>query len=460
MNPPDDRSAIRPNARLAALEYLLDADRRVDRRRGALSALAPADRALFLELTAGAMRRRITLDHVIQAFSSAPLAKIQPLLLEILRLGAYQLIFLRGAKAFAVVDESVKCVPPDFGPKSRGFVNAVLRRLADSLQIEAAPAPPRSASIIDIGAGQQARFERAVLPDPKRSSEEWEAAHSGFSLEAYRLLASAVAKPRLAAVLAAANARPALTLRPNSLRTTAADLVERLRAEGFNCDQRSDGLIAWPEGDPSATAAFAAGLYMVQGAFAARVATLVEPKAGERILDVCAPPGGKACHLAELAPKATVTALAVDEIGADRIRENAERLGLTNLMVRPWSRSADRLPEGPWDAILLDVPCSNSGVLDRRPEARHALTKQAVKDLVTVQRRLLRQALELAERQPTPARIVYATCSILPREDEDLVAGVLDDFPGSDMSDPVRAYPGPDSDGGYACLITVPSKVE
>jgi 16S rRNA (cytosine967-C5)-methyltransferase len=441
-------------ARAAALDYLLDLGRSNQARRRALEDVDPRDRALFVELVAGATRMRITLDAVLQAFANAPLAKLHPAVREILRLGIYQLLYLRRLPPFAVVDESVRLVPRALGARSRGFVNAILRAVALKTQATP-PARERSRRTLGVSDDEMIVFDRDVFPDPAREPRAWMAATYGFTLEAVEIIGKGVGAAKLEGVLAAANGRPRSTLRPRLGRAGARELIAALTAEGFAATATDSGLVALEGGDPARSAAFAAGLFAVQGSFAAQIAPLLDPRAGERILDLCAAPGGKSCHLAELAPAAAVTAVAVDDEGLEHIRESATRLGAANVQPLRREKSAV-LPSGPWDAILLDVPCSNSGVLSRRPEARFAITHEALRSLGQVQRRLLRSAIDILQAQPSGGRIVYSTCSILAGEGRDLVAAILGERPRAALLREISQDPGDGAhDGGYAALIRV-----
>ena len=182
-----------------------------------------------------------------------------------------------------------------------------------------------------------------------------------------------------------------------------------------------------------------------------QAAVRLAPKPGDRVWDVCAAPGGKTCHLAELMSN-TGSIIATD-IRPERLRlieENRERLGADIISPQWIGEDGTGLPDGPFDAILIDVPCSNTGVLGKRPEARWRITASGIIELNRVQERLLSDALA---RLAPQGRAVYSTCSIEPEENSQLVARVLSRFPGIRFVEEASFLPGQPSDGGYQALL-------
>ena len=196
---------------------------------------------------------------------------------------------------------------------------------------------------------------------------------------------------------------------------------------------------------------FPDGFWSVQDESAMQAAILLQPQPGERILDMCAAPGGKTCHLAELSDdQAQITACDVSEERLQRIRYNARRLQLNSVTTILVARDGQDFPAGPFDAILVDVPCSNTGVLWRRPEARWRFHEHELLYLVPLQTRLLIQA---CERLRPGGRIVYSTCSVEPEENRGVVDAVLQAFPEFVLAQDQQFLPGQPSDGAYQALI-------
>jgi len=182
-----------------------------------------------------------------------------------------------------------------------------------------------------------------------------------------------------------------------------------------------------------------------------QAARRLAPLPGQRVWDVCAAPGGKTCHLAELMNN-TGHILATD-IRPERLRlieENRARLGADIVETQLISEDGSHLPDGPFDAILIDVPCSNTGVLGKRPEARWRITAAGITELNHIQERLLNNALD---RLAPHGRLVYSTCSIEPEENSQLVARVLARRPNVKLIEEELFLPGQPSDGGYQALL-------
>jgi 16S rRNA (cytosine967-C5)-methyltransferase len=178
------------------------------------------------------------------------------------------------------------------------------------------------------------------------------------------------------------------------------------------------------------------------------VASAVAPAPGWRVLDLCAAPGGKATQQAELiADRGEVVACDIDETRLQIVGGLARRLGLSAVRCsRLQAQDSGELPPGPFDAALVDVPCSNTGVLGRRPEVRWRLQPNDLLELPALQARLLRQA---AQRVPAGGVVVYSTCSIEPEENRQVVQAFVKEQPGWRLETESEAIPGRPADGGY-----------
>ncbi|NQV26487.1 MAG: methyltransferase domain-containing protein [Rhodopirellula sp.] len=197
---------------------------------------------------------------------------------------------------------------------------------------------------------------------------------------------------------------------------------------------------------------FADGRFTVQDETAMSAAALLAPQPGERVLDLCAAPGTKTTHLAELMKgEGSIVATDVDLGRLRRIEENADRLGFSS-MIQPLVIREDlsELPEGPFDAILIDVPCSNTGVLGKRPEVRSRITPDDIDELVATQKKLLDAAASLVA---PGGRIVYSTCSVEPEENSGVITQFLEKTAGFELVETQEFIPGSPSDGGYQVLL-------
>jgi 16S rRNA (cytosine967-C5)-methyltransferase len=251
-----------------------------------------------------------------------------------------------------------------------------------------------------------------------------------------------------------------LYIRVNPLRTKAADLLK----EFANADIPAELAPGEPPGPEMVRVAgphavtqlpgFDAGRFVVQDLSAARVVAALDPQPGWSILDLCAAPGTKTTQLAEITQDVgRIQATDIDPKRLARVRENITRLGLASVTVVPYEQLEQDRSQG-FDAILLDVPCSNSGVLARRIEARFRITSKAVAGLARTQASLLEKAAGLLK---PGGRIAYSTCSIQRQENEDVVRRFLADHPAFELLHEDLLLPEPegfDHDGGYVAILS------
>jgi len=400
------------SARACALHALVALARgRADRLRESLvtRGLDARDQAFAFELAHGVLRRRRLLDHVLTGLAHRGLPKDVQLHLA-LQLGAYQLLFVAGMPAHAAVHETVELVR-----SNRGFANALLRKLTQA--IEPRPADPAAATT-ELALGPE-RTLLLPLPLPDDPIERLAIVHSlpDFLLQRWRQQFGDDGVQRVAA---AASAVPDVFLRVVTGRSRT-ELQAELAAAGVTCEPAAhELLLRWTGGgSPFSTAAFRQGAFVVQDPTALEAALAVPCGPGATVVDLCAAPGTKTTLLAErVQPGGRVHAFDPDARRRERIADNVARLRLQGTVTIV--ADAARLPVA--DAVLADVPCSNSGVLGRRVEVRLRLDEHAFGELAGLQRQLLTQAIGLCK--PGGA-VVYSTCSIDREENGDVVAAVI-----------------------------------
>ncbi len=436
-------------AREAAFRMLCrpEAQRPRDLRRRMAQGLPVGERPLFFELVAGITRRRVTLDLLIATCAKAPLSRIEKKVLAVMRLAAYQWLYLKGIPDHAALGATLPLLR---SRRARGFANAILRTLMREGRLGEGPAPDEPQRVLPLEDGRWFLCGRPILPEPAESPLLHAAGSHGFSEEAALLLGEELGVDRARDLMAQANERPQSVVRllkGSSIQETCPNLVTEPLGEG---ELKLHGL---PKGvDPGGLAAFVSGDITVQGPFAARVAPLLAPWPDARVLDLCAPPGGKTIHLAERWPTESLFAHAEDRSGWERLQQTLGRCGHQG--VTCLGPGGDPFSAGPFDALLLDVPCSNTGVLKRRPEARHRLTRKSLSSLLRLQRSLLARGLAHLMEAPGRKALVYATCSVLPAENEGLVRQVLKDFPEFTLAEEITSWPfGPWQDGGFAVRL-------
>lgn len=402
------------SARSLALHALVALDRgHIDRLRDGLDSqrLAPRDQAFAFDLAHGVLRRERLLDHVMSGLAHRGLPKDSELQMA-LRLGAYQLLFVRGMPAHAAVHETVELVRGN-----RGFANALLRSLSRAIASRAAD-PTQPTRELALAPELTLLLPSPLPEDPVARLAIVHSLPDFFVARCREQFGDVGA----AQVAEAASAVPGVFLRVVAGRERAA-LQQELAASEVRTElANSPRLLRWTGGNsPFATAAFRAGHFLVQDPTALAAAEAVPCGPGDLVVDLCAAPGTKTTLLAErVRPGGRVFAFDVDPVRRRSIVDNVTRLRLQDVV--EVVTDATRLPRA--DAVLVDVPCSNTGVLGRRVEVRDRLEAGTFAELAAVQRELLQQAIALCK--PGGA-IVYSTCSIDSTENDAVVAAVLAD---------------------------------
>jgi 16S rRNA (cytosine967-C5)-methyltransferase len=391
--------------------------------------LSPRDAGLATELTYGTLRWQRYLDWILAPHSTRKLDALDTRVLVLLRMTAYQLAFLERIPPFAAVSDAVALAKARSRRGVPEFVNAVLRSFSRRGAREREPKPPKDP------------IEALAL---KVSFPTWLAARW---TERYGVAGAE-------ALMRAMNERPPLTLRTNTLRTSRDELAARLKREdrldAATTAYAPEGLTVAQGGAPSAWRAFVDGAFAVQDEASMLVARLLDPKPGDVVADACAAPGTKTTHLAQLMENRG-RILAFDPYPARlaRVPEAAARLGVTVVDARGGTveQHAGRVG-ATCDAVLVDAPCSNLGVLRRNPEVKWRRDASDVRKSGARQREILTAAAAMVK---PGGRLVYATCSLEPEENEaviDAFRATRPDF----VPDPPADFPLPlDDDGVLRC---------
>lgn len=368
--------------------------------------LKEEDRAFITELVYGTLRWRGRLDHVISLFSSKPLNRLDPEILNILRMGAYQLLYLRTPSS-AAVDESVKLSKNFTSGKASGFVNAVLR------------AVDRDRDNIKFPSRDE---DEAVYLSVKHSHPKW----------LVSMYAKTLAVDELEEMLAANNQLPPLTLRVNKIRATREELIKALLVEdGIEAEPTKyspDGIAIKDAPPVRSISAFNQGLCVVQDEAAQLVALIMDPKPGFNVLDTCAAPGGKTTHIAALMEnKGEVNALDANQSRISMIEDNARRLGITIIKARRGDASAPlKYDRNSFNAILVDPPCSDLGVIRRHPDVKWIKTSDQINELAELQLKIISTAAKYVKPEGV---IVYAVCTVSDRENEQVIEKFMETNP-------------------------------
>jgi 16S rRNA (cytosine967-C5)-methyltransferase len=396
--------AVSP-ARLAAFEIL----RRVEEEgafaapllAGATHELSAEDRALCYELVLGVLRWQLWLDGLLEHYAGRGAERLDAPVRRALRLGLYQLRFLERVPARAAVNESVNLAHAARLRSAAPLVNAALRRAAREPDFDPAATLTNPLERVAVSTSH-----------PLWLVARWAAALGLAEAEAFARANNAPAPP---------------AFRVNSLRAEAEAVVEKLRGAGVRLAASRVAPGAWrvEGGGGSALRTLAGeGLIYMQDEASQLVAHVLGARAGERVLDVCAAPGGKTTQVAALAGDgALVLAGDLHEHRLRLLEETCARLGVRGVRAVAFNaEGALPFADESFDRVLVDAPCTGTGTLRHNPEIRWRLAPERVGELAAVQRAILSEAARVVRRG---GRLVYSTCSVEREENEDVVAAFL-----------------------------------
>ncbi|MBA4066034.1 MAG: 16S rRNA (cytosine(967)-C(5))-methyltransferase RsmB [Isosphaera sp.] len=427
----------RSRAREAFAAELIDA---------AAAALSPLDRRFVIQLVNGVLRRKATLDALLKPFIQLPPHAVQPRVWDVLHLGAFQLALLTHVPKHAAVNEAVELAARVGAPKAKGFVNGVLRRVAELVTDDFTDAAGPAA--VPFEDGRYRRLAKPVLPDPAAQPDAYLAAAFSFPKWLVDRWLGRHDFDECVRLGFWFNAPPPLWLRVNKLHGDRETYRLRLAAALIDAEpgEHPQSLRLVESHAVRDLPGYADGDFAVQDHASMLVASAAGVQPGMRVLDLCSAPGGKTTHLAELMDnRGRVTACDPDPKRLETVTALCQRLrikGVETVVLR----ENDEPPAGPFDAAVVDVPCSNTGVLGRRPEVRWRLRPGEFEHLVRLQTRLLIQA---GERVKPGGAVVYSTCSTEPDENGGVVRAVLRGMRSLKLEAEHHAVPGRPSDGGY-----------
>lgn len=396
------------------------------------------DAALVTELAYGSTRRQLALDYAITRFADRKLDALEDKVLAALRIGAYQIFHMR-VPARAAVAETVQGLKEVGLARAAGFTNAILRKLAD---LPGPPLPPASDVVEHLSVRES---------HPKWLVERW--------LRQF-------GRERAEAMLVADNQSPAVVVRANTSKVTRDALLAQFQEAGVDAKATTLsplGIILPPVGRVEDLYGYAEGLWQVQDEAAQLVGVYGAIPETARVLDACAAPGGKSCHLAQ---EHEVVAVDLHANKLRKIESEAKRLGLTGRLKAYAHDAAEPFPQewGEFHAVLVDAPCSGLGTLRRHPELRYRRKEEDFSRLATLQRRILENCQEAV---PAGGLLVYAVCTVEAQEAQDQVEMFLRSHPEWTAEPPVlpglklplaqaylRTLPGPEGfDGFFAARL-------
>lgn len=357
--------------------------------------LSYEDKAFVTALVYGVLDRKITLDFVLSKFMKTPIKKTAPFTLNTLRTALYQIMYMDKIPESAAVNEAVKIIKKSSESRNQGFVNAVLREVL------------RQDNLLPSGNDTESLSVRYSAP-------VWLV---DTFLKDY-------GEQTTIALLEESLKKPPFTLRVNTLKTNAEALKKSLNNAGIqvNDAEVSDALILCNGIDLLKNSDFKNGHFHIEDMASQKAISVLSPKMGERILDICAAPGGKTFTMAEIMQnKGEIIACDLYEHRVGLIADGAKRLGID--IIKPCVSDATRYNEklGIFDAILCDVPCSGLGVIRRKPDIKYNAATNFC-ELEGIQRKILGNAVKYLKKG---GRILYSTCTLRKAENENTVKDFL-----------------------------------
>lgn len=384
--------------------------------------LSKQERAFLTRLTEGTVERMLTLDYVIDQFSKTKVKKMKPLIRELMRLSVYQIMYMDGVPDAAVCNEAVKLARKRGFSGLSGFVNGVLRSVARGWK--------------DV------TFQNESV---RYSVPEW--IIDGWNADYGR----DVTEKMLEAFMQPAK----ITVRTNTQKCTPEELKDRLSQEGVTVEAIEGISYAFVLSGFDYLAglgSFQDGWFYVQDISSMTVAHAADPKKGDYIIDVCAAPGGKSSHLAELLDgSGMVEARDLTEYKVGLIEENILRHDLHNMKaVQQDATLFDEASVEKADILICDLPCSGLGVIGRKSDIRYKMTAEKAHDLAVLQQEMLDTVWKYVKRG---GKLIYSTCTIHKEENEDNVAAFLQKHPQFTLVEQRQIFPMEGSDGFFVAKM-------
>lgn len=361
--------------------------------------LSPEDRALYTRLYLGVIEKKITLDYLLSRISTIPLNTLETKILCLLELGAYQILYLDGIPHHAAVFETVELAKKE-NPGCVSFINAILRKLSGE---------------------KEEVLTYLNLPGKKGLSLRY-----GYPRWLITLWQNAYGKEKCEEILKAQNTPSCLTIRINTEKISFAEYQAKLKEENIPFHENrlcKNALTIEKPLSPIALYGFEEGLFFVQDAAAGHAVDKLEVEAGQKVLDLCASPGGKSFAAGiQMQNKGEILSLELYDSRLKLIEEGAERLGLTIITAKQNDSSVkNEVWENSFDRVICDVPCSGYGTIAKKPEIRHKNPEEA-KSLPALQLAILEAG---ADALKVGGRLVYSTCTLNPEENENVTSAFL-----------------------------------
>lgn len=360
------------------------------------------DRRFLTEIVYGSVKMGLTLDWILKKYVNRPLKKIPPMIRAILRISIYQIFYMDKVPISAICNEAVKIAKKYAHQGTANFVNAVLR-----------------------SAGREK--EKANFPSEEENKLEFLSLSTGHPFWLIKRWEELFGYEETKELAKLNNLDSVLSIRTNTLKLTQEELLRKLQEENIDAKKSEitpEGILITKHKSLDDMEILKKGLAQVQDESSMLVAHVLAPKEGDFIIDLCAAPGGKTTHIAELMNnKGKILATDIYPHKILKINENAKRLGIDIIETKEADgRDIVKQYENIADKVLVDAPCSGLGVLRRRPDARLKKSEEEIKKLPALQLELLESGANALKQNGI---MVYSTCTIEPRENEDVIKTFL-----------------------------------
>lgn len=426
------------NTRELVLETLLSVEKGESYSHRALSALldkyqylSKQERSFITRVTLGTLERRIELDYIIDWFSKVKVKKMKPVIRCILRMGVYQLKYMDSVPDSAVCNEAVKLAGKKGFGSLKGFVNGVLRSISRNLPEVSYPSeeekPIEAVSI------------RCSIP--QWILRQW---REDYGWEKTKSMAESFLN------------QERTTIRVNTMMTDREKLIDDLKKQGIQAEKLvlrdypdfKQGLYIWEYDYLLKIKEFAQGQFYVQDVSSMLPVWFLNPKEGDFVVDVCAAPGGKSIHAAQLMQGlGVVEARDLTDYKVGLIEENIARARLKNVKAVKWDALIlDESLVGKADGVIADLPCSGLGVLKKKPDIRYRMTREQQEELSRLQRQILSNACQYVKPGGT---LLYSTCTVNKIENEDNTAWFLENHREFSLAKERQIFPGESCGDGF-----------
>lgn len=393
--------------------------------------LTEKDIGLISEIVYGVTTWRLTLDEIIKKYSKIKIKKISPWILNILRMGIYQIIFLDKIPKSAAVNESVNLAKRYGHASSSNFVNAILRKIEKNDYEEFFKIEDDIERI-----SKTTSMPKWIVEELMKSNDEKEVEQ----------------------ICKNSNIKPKVTIRVNTLKINKQELIERLKEKNTECKETAekldDFLILEKVKNIENVEEFKQGYFTIQDISAGQTAKILNPQPGELVLDACSAPGGKTTYMAELMKnKGKIEAWDIHEHRTKLVEKNAQRLGIDIIETKVKDASLyDESLKEKFNKILLDVPCLGIGVIKRKPDIKWQRKPEDIEKITEIQKKILNNCSKYLKKD---GAMVYSTCSILKEENQDVVDEFLKENSGFyiESNEVHNILPNQEKDGFFICKI-------